>query len=209
MKNILVTGGAGFIGSHTVVELVEHGFNPIIVDNFSNSEKFMFDNLKKLTGKRDLTLVEADCTVFSEMDEIFRNHQIDGVIHFAAFKAVSESIKNSIEYHLNNVNSMNVVLACMKKHQINDLVFSSSCTVYGDSAESPVSEESPKNPTTSPYGRTKVYCESILKDIHNEKDSQLNCVMLRYFNPIGAHESGLIGELPIGAPNNLDRKSVV
>ncbi len=203
MKNILVTGGAGFIGSHTIVELLNKGYNPIILDNFSNSEKFIIDRLKSLTGKKEIKLYEADCTVKSNVLKVFENEKIDGVIHFAAFKAVGESFSKPLEYHKNNVNSLTVLLECMKEHNVDNLVFSSSCTVYGDTEHSPVSEESVKNKPTSPYGRTKAYCEAILNDYSTDEKSKLNAVMLRYFNPIGAHPSGEIGELPLGPPNNL------
>jgi len=203
MKNILVTGGAGFIGSHTILELVKAGFNPIILDNFCNSERFIIDNLKDLTGKKDLIIYEADCTVKSEVMEVFKNESIDGVIHFAAYKAVGESFSKPLAYHKNNVNSLTVLLECMRENDVTNLVFSSSCTVYGNTEDSPVSESSIKNIPTSPYGRTKAYCETILTDNNISDDCNLNAVMLRYFNPIGAHPSGKLGELPLGPPNNL------
>lgn len=202
MKNILVTGGAGFIGSHTVLELVENGFNPIIVDNFCNSEKFILQNINELCNA-EIKTYELDCTELSQMQVVFQENDIHGVIHFAAYKAVAESFNKSLDYHRNNVNSMTVILECMRQFEISNLVFSSSCTVYGDPDEFPVNEDSPKNSPTSPYGASKVYCEQILRDLHVQKGSNLNGVMLRYFNPIGAHPSGKIGELPLGSPNNL------
>jgi len=203
MKNILVTGGAGFIGSHTILELIKSGFNPIVLDNFCNSERFIIDNLKNLTGKKDLKVYEADCTIKAEVTEVFRKESIDGVIHFAAYKAVGESFSKPLEYHANNVNSLTVLLECMKEFEVTNLVFSSSCTVYGDTEDSPVSENSIKNAPTSPYGRTKAYCEAILKDNNSSDGCNLNAVILRYFNPIGAHPSAKLGELPLGPPNNL------
>ncbi|HCY45279.1 MAG TPA: UDP-glucose 4-epimerase GalE, partial [Flavobacteriales bacterium] len=144
MKNILVTGGAGFIGSHTILELIKSGFNPIILDNFCNSERFIIDNLKDLTGKKDLKVYDADCTIKAEVTAVFRKESIDGVIHFAAYKAVGESFSKPLEYHKNNVNSLTVLLECMNEFEVTNLVFSSSCTVYGDTKDSPVGENSIK-----------------------------------------------------------------
>jgi len=202
-KKILVTGGTGFIGSHTVLDLLKSGYTPIIVDNFSNSEQHILDRIKDISGVDELIFVEKDCTDYSQMSQVFKDHHLSGVIHFAAFKAVGESFSKPLEYHYNNVNSLNVILKCMREYEVSNLVFSSSCTIYGNTTESPVSEVSKKFPATSPYGRTKVYCEQAVSDVYNEPNSKLSTIMLRYFNPVGAHPSGKLGELPLGAPNNL------
>jgi UDP-glucose 4-epimerase len=201
-KKVIVTGGAGFIGSHTVVELCAAGYEPIIVDNFSNSEKEVLDRLKTLTGS-SVKCHEVDCNDTVALQQVFDEEgDIHGVIHFAAFKAVGESVANPMKYYHNNVGSMVSLLDVMKKSDTQNLVFSSSCTVYGQPEKIPVTEESPTLPAFSPYGNTKQICEDILNDCTVAKED-LNTVILRYFNPIGAHPSGLIGELPLGTPNNL------
>ncbi len=203
MKKILVTGGAGFIGSHTVIELLNAGYEPVILDNFSNSEPFIIDRLKELSGFSSLKVYEVDCTDYNAVEDVFSKESFDGVIHFAARKAVGESFSIPLEYHFTNLNSLNVVLASMKKFKVSHLVFSSSCTVYGNAEDSPVTEDSIKNSPTSPYGRSKAFSEAIIQDAHRADDSVLSAVLLRYFNPIGAHPSAQIGELPLGPPNNL------
>lgn len=200
-KNIIVTGGAGYIGSHTVVELVKQGYNPIIVDNFCNSEKSVLDGLEEIVGK-PITLYEGDCTDKAFMTKVFIENNPLGVIHFAAFKAVGESVEHPLKYYNNNVVSLVVLLEAMKESNCSQLVFSSSCTVYGAPEKLPVTEESPTQKAVSPYGNTKQMAEDIIKDQVNSK-SGLNSVALRYFNPIGAHPTGLIGELPLGVPSNL------
>ncbi len=200
-KNIIVTGGAGYIGSHTVVELLAHGYTPIIIDNFSNSEKSVLAGLEKITKKK-IKLYEGDCTHTSFMDTVFSETNPSGVIHFAAYKAVGESVEKPLEYYRNNVVSLLVLLEVMKKYNCSQLVFSSSCTVYGTPKILPVTEQSPTQKAISPYGNTKQIAEDIIKD-QVAANSRLNAIALRYFNPIGAHPTGLIGELPLGTPSNL------
>ena len=203
MKNkILVTGGAGYIGSHTVVALHEAGYLPVIVDNFSNSAKSVMQGLEKITGKK-FPLYEIDCNDKKAMQEVFEKEEdIQGVIHFAAYKAVGESVAEPLKYYQNNIVSLLVLLELMEQYKVHNLVFSSSCTVYGQPDELPVTEKTPTKPANSPYGRTKQMCEDILSDLAVSK-SAVRSVALRYFNPVGAHESALIGELPNGVPNNL------
>ncbi|MAP02034.1 MAG: UDP-glucose 4-epimerase GalE [Flavobacteriales bacterium] len=198
---VLVTGGAGFIGSHTVVELVKNNFTPIIVDDFRNSEKFILERLEKICGK-SLKAYSIDCCNYNQMLEVFKQEKPDGIIHFAADKSVNESVNNPLKYYSNNIGSLVNLLKLIEIFPIKSFVFSSSCTVYGDPDSVPVTEKSPIKPAFSPYGYTKQICESCLKDYH-KSNSKLSIILLRYFNPIGAHPSGLIGELPIGTPNNL------
>ena len=199
--NVLVTGGAGFIGSHTVVELLNEGYGVIVVDNLCNANKEAINRIEKITGKK-VTFYETDVRNVKEMERIFKAHKIDWVIHFAGLKAVGESVTMPIEYYDNNLVSTLVLVEVMKKYGVKNIVFSSSATVYGDPAELPLKETSVLNPTTNPYGTSKVMQEQILKDLC-VADKEWNVVLLRYFNPVGAHESGLIGEDPKGIPNNL------
>lgn len=201
MSKILVTGGLGYIGSHTVVSLVQSGYEVVIVDNLSNSDIKVHRNLNKLLGKY-LQVYIVDCLDLFGLDSIFEdNRDIVGVIHFAAFKSVGESVMDPIKYYNNNINSLINILKFMNLYQVKNLIFSSSCTVYGQPDLLPVTEESPIKPAESPYGRTKQMCEDIIRD--TSKSMGINSIILRYFNPIGAHPSGLIGELPKGIPNNL------
>ncbi len=198
---ILVTGGTGYIGSHTVVELQKSGFEVIIVDNLSNSYESVVDNISKITGIRP-EFEKLDLTDKENTGRFFKIHSdITGIIHFAALKAVGESVDKPLDYYNNNILSLINVLSCMKKYKIENIVFSSSCTVYGQPDALPVTEESPIKPAWSPYAHTKQISESIIENTTNVEDIQ--GILLRYFNPIGAHESALIGELPIGIPNNL------
>ena len=199
--NVLVTGGAGFIGSHTVVELLNEGYGVIVVDNLCNANKEALNRIEKITGKK-VTFYETDVRNAAEMENIFATHKIDWVIHFAGLKAVGESVAKPIEYYDNNLISTLVLVETMKKFGVKNIVFSSSATVYGDPAELPLKETSIMNPTTNPYGTSKVMQEQILKDLC-VANKEWNVVLLRYFNPVGAHESGLIGEDPKGIPNNL------
>ncbi len=201
MKKILITGGAGYIGSHTAVSLIQSGFEPIIIDDFSNSEKSVLEGLEKILG-RALTCYEGDCNDATLMDRIFTEQAITGVIHFAAHKAVGESTELPLKYYKNNIGSLLVLLEVMKKHQVKDLVFSSSCTVYGQPDELPVRETTPRKDAESPYGNTKKIGEDILVD-YVKSGENIRAIALRYFNPIGAHESAEIGELPLGVPANL------
>ncbi|MBI1266315.1 MAG: UDP-glucose 4-epimerase GalE [Cryomorphaceae bacterium] len=201
MKKVLVTGGAGFIGSHTVVELVAAGFEPIIIDNLCNSDISMLDGIEAITEK-NIPFFNIDCTDLDAMMDLFQHHgPFLGVIHFAAFKAVGESVAKPLAYYHNNINSTRVVLECMAHFGVKNLVFSSSCTVYGQPKENPVSEKTAWMSASSPYGYTKQVCERMIAD--TSLGSNLSSVLLRYFNPIGAHPSGLIGELPLGVPENL------
>lgn len=201
MKKILVTGGAGYIGSHTVVELFTAGYAPVIIDNFSNSEHWIIDRIAEISGQHP-TLHEGDCTDIEFLRQVFRAEgKIDGVIHFAAYKSVGESIEQPVKYYANNIGSLTALLQVMAEHGCDQLVFSSSATVYGE-ASAPVPETAPRQEPLSPYGRTKIISEDIIVDaVRGEQP--LAAIALRYFNPVGAHESGLIGELPIGTPNNL------
>lgn len=209
MKKILTAGGAGYIGSHTVVELVKAGYTPIIVDNFSTSNKSVIKGLTEIIGHA-VTLYEGDCNDEAFLKNLFiKEKNISGAIHFAAYKAVGESVADPIKYYQNNIGSLATLLKVMQTHGARDCVFSSSCTVYGQPDTLPVTEAYPRKPAESPYGNTKQISEDILQDVVNsaphlkEGQTPLAAVALRYFNPIGAHPSALIGELPIGTPNNL------
>ena len=198
---ILVTGGAGYIGSHTVVELMQEGHEVVIVDNFYNSKPEALDNIAKITGKRP-AFYEVDCCDLEAMEKVFQDNQIDGAIHFAGYKAVGESVQKPMEYYQNNLLSTLVLCQLLRKYNCKNLIFSSSATVYGNPHTVPIQEDFPLGPTTNPYGTTKLMIENILRDIYIS-DQEWNIVLLRYFNPIGAHESGLLGEDPNGIPNNL------
>ena len=202
---VLVTGGAGFIGSHTVIELLQAGYEVIVVDDLSNASAVCLDRIKQIVGDeaaRRLTFYEDNVLDRAAMDRIFDEHPIDRVIHFAGFKAVGESVHKPIEYYHNNIENTLVLVDVMRRHGSKSIIFSRSATVYGDPDSLPVTEQSPKKPCTNPYGWTKWMIEQILTDLHTA-DPEWDVVLLRYFNPIGAHESGLIGEDPKGIPNNL------
>ena len=197
MKNIIVTGGAGYIGSHTIIELVNAGYNPIIIDNLCNSSIKNIEGIEQLISKK-VKWYNSDCTDRSAMRKIFTEESnIEAVIHFAAYKSVEESILNPEKYYENNIKSLETVLECMDQFKINNLIFSSSCTVYGIPRKLPIKENAKFNKATSPYGETKQHCERLIQE-HN-----CNSISLRYFNPIGAHKSALIGDLSIGKPTNL------
>jgi UDP-glucose 4-epimerase len=199
--SVLVTGGAGYIGSHTVVELLNKGEKIIIVDNFSNSKPEMLDKIKEITNK-DFKFYEVDLLDREKLDKVFaENPDIDSVIHFAGLKAVGESVAKPIEYYHNNITGTLILLDVMKKYNCKKIVFSSSATVYGNPKTVPIKEDFPLS-TTNPYGSTKLMIEKILEDVYIS-DNEWSVILLRYFNPIGAHESGLIGESPNGIPNNL------
>ena len=198
--SILITGGLGYIGSHTAIELLNNGYDVIIADNLYNSEIIVLDKIEKITGKRP-KFYKIDLLNEKDVEEIFKGNDIEAVIHFAAYKAVGESCEMPIEYYHNNITSTMVVLKMMKKYDVKKFVFSSSATVYGSSKVMPIKEEFPLS-ATNPYGRTKLIIEEILRDLY-KLDSNWNIAILRYFNPVGAHESGEIGENPKGIPNNL------
>lgn len=198
---ILVTGGAGFIGSHTVVELYNAGHEPVILDNLSNSEIQVLEGINSILGK-EVTFYDDDSNDLTALRKIFEKEQFDGVIHFAAHKAVNESVFKPLEYYQNNLGSMLTILSVMKEFKVSNFVFSSSCTVYGQPDVLPVTEETPRKQATSPYGNTKAVGEDIIRDQVNANVG-LRAIALRYFNPIGAHPSAQIGELPLGVPNNL------
>lgn len=201
MKKILVTGGAGYIGSHTCVELLNAGYELVVLDNFSNSKPEVLEKIKKITG-RDFKFYECDYTSASALEKVFIENEIGQVINFAGFKAVGESVAKPLEYYTNNVYGALNLLQIMKKYNVKNFVFSSSATVYGDPERIPIDEECRVGGTTNPYGTSKYMIELILKDLY-KSDPTWNIVILRYFNPIGAHKSGLIGEEPQGIPNNL------
>ena len=201
MKKILVTGGAGYIGSHTCIDLLNNNMEVVIVDNFSNSNEKALDAIKKLTGK-EFKFYKIDYTDKDEMEKVFLENDIDAVINFAGFKAVGESVKMPLEYYTNNVYGALVLLDLMRKHNVKKFVFSSSATVYGDPEKMTLTEDCKIGGTTNPYGTSKLMIEYILQDLY-KSDNTWDIVILRYFNPVGAHESGLIGEVPKGTPNNL------
>ena len=198
---ILVTGGAGFIGSHTVVELQEAGYDVVVVDNLSNSSEKSLDRVKEITGK-EVKFYKADILDKEALENIFKEETIEACIHFAGLKAVGESVAKPWEYYNNNINGTLTLLDVMKRNNCKNIIFSSSATVYGDPVEIPITENCPKGSCTNPYGWTKSMLEQILMDIQ-KADEEWNVVILRYFNPIGAHKSGKIGENPNGIPNNL------
>lgn len=199
--SVLVTGGAGYIGSHTVIELLNSGKEVVVIDNFSNSKPEVLEKIKTITGK-DFKFYEMDYLDKQALEKVFEENSIDSVMNFAGYKAVGESTKKPIEYYINNVSGALVLLDTMKKYNVKKFIFSSSATVYGDPEVIPITEECKTGGTTNPYGTTKLFIEQILKDIYNSDNTWDICI-LRYFNPVGAHESGLIGEEPQGIPNNL------
>ncbi len=215
-KRVLVSGGAGYIGSHVTVELIAAGYEVVVADNMSNCDMTCFEGVKKITGKEDIPFVMIDCCDAESVDKLFTDFKIDAVIHFAAFKAVGESVAEPIKYYRNNLVSFLNVLESAKNHGGCNVLFSSSATVYGEAEVLPVTEQTPRLPSTSPYGNTKQMCEDILRDtvfataaygsdVNPGADQMgpVKGIALRYFNPIGAHPSALIGELPRGVPNNL------
>ena len=201
MATILVTGGAGYIGSHTCVELLNAGYDVVVADNLCNSCKESLKRVEEITGKK-ITFYEVDLLDKPALDRVFDNEKIDGVIHFAGLKAVGESVYKPLEYYHNNITGTLILCDSMRNHGVKSIVFSSSATVYGDPAFIPITEECPKGDITNPYGRTKGMLEQILTDLHTA-DPEWKVMLLRYFNPIGAHKSGRIGENPKGIPNNL------
>lgn len=210
-KRVLVSGGAGYIGSHVTVELIEAGFEVVVADNLSNCDMTCFEGVKKITGRDDIPFEQIDCCDAALVEKLFTDYKIDAVIHFAAFKAVGESVAEPIMYYRNNLVSFLNILESAKNHGGCNVLFSSSATVYGEAEELPVTEKTPRMPATSPYGNTKQMCEDILRDVvlatagydGSDGQGQIKGIALRYFNPIGAHPSALIGELPRGVPNNL------
>ena len=199
--SILLPGGAGFIGSHTAVELLNAGKEVIIIDNFSNSKPEVLEAIKKITGK-DFKFYNIDYMDREKLEKVFEENEIEAVLNFAGYKAVGESVKEPIKYYTNNISGALVLLDTMKKYNVKKFIFSSSATVYGEPEKMPITEEFKTGGTTNPYGTTKLFIEQILKDIYTSDNTWDICI-LRYFNPIGAHESGLLGEDPQGIPNNL------
>ncbi len=200
-KTVLVSGGAGYIGTHTTVALTEAGYDVVVIDNFSNSEPSAIEGVEKILGRK-VTFEEIDTCNLEQLRGVFERHQFDTVIHFAAYKAVGESVEDPLKYYRNNLESYMNILALMKEYNRPNVLFSSSATVYGDADELPVTEKTPRKPATSPYGNTKQMAEDILSDCCRAYEGMYG-IALRYFNPIGAHPSALIGELPRGVPNNL------
>ena len=200
MGNVLITGGTGFIGSHTVLELINEGYQPVVMDNLSNSKRESIKRVEKITGRK-IEFIKADLLDTEALNKIFQSYSFDSVIHFAGLKAVGESVEKPLHYYQNNVAGTINLCQAMADHDVKNLVFSSSATVYGNPDESPLTEESAVS-ATNPYGQTKLTIEYILKDLH-QADASWNISLLRYFNPVGAHESGKIGEDPNGIPNNL------
>lgn len=198
---ILVTGGAGFIGSHTCVELLNDGYEVVVVDNLYNSSEKSLERVEEITGKK-LKFYQVDVLDQAGLTEVFDKEKIDAVIHFAGLKAVGESVAKPLEYYHNNITGTLILCDVMRKHDVKNIIFSSSATVYGDPAFIPITEECPKGKITNPYGQTKGMLEQVLTDL-NVSDPEWNVILLRYFNPIGAHKSGRIGEDPKGIPNNL------
>ena len=201
MKKVLVTGGTGYIGSHTVVELLNSGKEVVIVDNFSNSKQNVIERIKRITGK-DVTLYNINYLDRKQLEKVFEENEIDSVINFAGYKAVGESVKEPLKYYHNNVSGAIVLLETMQKYNVKKFVFSSSATIYGEQDDVKYVETMKRGQASSPYGTTKIMIEKILEDIY-AADNSWDIAILRYFNPVGAHESGLIGEDPQGIPNNL------
>jgi UDP-glucose 4-epimerase len=199
-RYILVTGGCGYIGTHTIVDLIDNGYTPLIVDDLSNSNLEILERVKQITGE-EVEVVIDSCQSPS-FYEIFTKYKIEGIIHFAAFKSVNESVNEPLKYYENNLLSLINVLDCAQRFSVHNIVFSSSCSLYGNLKELPAKENSPLSEPESPYARTKLICEQILSDFC-KSNTQYNVIALRYFNPVGAHESGLIGESPINKPNNI------
>jgi UDP-glucose 4-epimerase len=210
-KRVLVSGGAGYIGSHVTVELIGAGYEVVVADNMSNCDMTCFEGVKKITGRDDIPFERIDCCDAAAVDRLFSDYKIDAVIHFAAYKAVGESVAQPIMYYRNNLVSFLNILESAKNHGGCNVLFSSSATVYGEAEDLPVTEQTPRLPATSPYGNTKQICEDILRDVvkatadydGSQEQGSVKGIALRYFNPIGAHPSALIGELPRGVPNNL------
>ena len=215
-KRVLVSGGAGFIGSHVTVELIQSGYEVVVADDMSNCDMTCFEGVKKITGREDIPFVKMDFCDAAAVNKLFSDYRIDAVIHFAAFKAVGESVAEPVKYYSNNLSSFINVIEAASTHGGCNVLFSSSATVYGEPEQLPVTEESPRQPATSPYGNTKQICEDILRDSVSAyarygavpcpgtaAEGPIKGIALRYFNPIGAHPSALIGELPRGVPNNL------
>ncbi len=200
-ESVLVAGGAGYIGSHTAVELIEAGYDVVIVDNLSNSEESAVEGVRKITGV-DVPFVKIDCCDMAAFEEVFKRYNFNSAIHFAASKAVGESVTKPLEYYSNNLMSLMNLIALMRKYERPNILFSSSCTVYGEPDAQPVTEQTPRKPALSPYGNTKAMSEDILRDTMTQYEG-MRGIALRYFNPIGAHPSALIGELPQGVPQNL------
>ena len=200
MSKILVTGGLGYIGSHTVVELQNEGFEVVILDNLNNSTLEVKGKIENITGK-NVELEVADVNDTMKLDSLFTKHKFTGVIHFAAYKAVGESVDQPVSYYHNNISGLISLLGVMEKHKVSNLIFSSSCTVYGATKDLPVTENSAIQKAESPYGTTKIICEEIIEDYAKVKS--FKAILLRYFNPVGAHPTAQIGELPVGVPNNL------
>ena len=201
MTTVLVTGGTGYIGSHTCVSLIEAGYDVIVLDNLYNSNEAVLGRIQQITGTRP-KFYRTDILDRQGLDRIFEENKIDAVIHFAGYKAVGESVQKPLEYYENNIGGAVILLETMKKYNVKKFVFSSSATVYGNPEKVPITEESKIGGTTNPYGTTKLYIEQILQDLY-KSDNTWDICILRYFNPVGAHESGLIGEDPKGIPNNL------
>ncbi len=199
-STVLVTGGTGYIGSHTCVELLQNGYQVVIIDNLCNSSIDVLDRIQRITGKRPL-FYQADIRDAAALDGIFSDHQVDMVIHFAGLKAVGESTEIPLDYYENNLSGSINLFQAMKRHGVKNIVFSSSATVYGDPHAVPIKEDFPTS-ATNPYGRSKLVIEEVLQDLY-QSDNEWKIALLRYFNPVGAHESGLIGENPRGIPNNL------
>ena len=205
-KTVLVSGGAGYIGSHVTVELISAGYEVVVADNMSNCDMTCFEGVKKITGRNDIPFYQIDCCDYEAVTKLFDENRIDAVIHFAAFKAVGESVAEPVMYYKNNLVSFLNILDAAKKQKGCNVLFSSSATVYGEAEVLPVTENTPRLPATSPYGNTKQMCEDILRDVvfaTASSEGPVKGIALRYFNPIGAHPSALIGELPRGVPNNL------
>ena len=200
-KKILLTGGAGYIGAHTAVEFIRQGFDIVLIDDFSKSDQTLLKGIEEITGKK-INFFQGDCKDELFLNKLFDREKFDCIIHFAAYKSVNESVREPLMYYDNNLRSMISLLMAMQKYNVNEFIFSSSCTVYGQPDMIPVDESAPFKKAESPYGATKQMCERLLEDV-TAANKNLKVISLRYFNPVGAHPSALIGEVPLGVPNNL------